>query len=181
MPDYQQAWHGVQLSYEYLESAHVSPFGRAMLHTYELYHPLSGVHRFVADEVDFSATPEPDAERDPGTEVGWLAAPLTIDRPEQSSSAANPEVSLSLDKVASLMAPELDKTRGSLDSWELIERVYSTDDPSAPAVLPPMSMLVTTIAIQGSALKLTATYGDPANFSVPKTTFKRSDYPGLQR
>ncbi len=181
MPTYQDPKHGVQMSWEYLEAAAVAPITRAMLSTFELYHPLSGRHRFVNDHADLLATLEADAPADGGLEVEWLAAPVTINRPEESDSAATPEISLSLDNVAGVMTAELKKTRGSLVPWELTERIYASDDTAGPAVLPPVTMLLSGVDIVGNAIVLRASFGDPANVNVPKLTFKRGEYPGLAR
>lgn len=180
MPHYRSARHGVQLSWEYLEAAFTARVDRPMLHTFELFHPLIGRRRFVADEVNLMATLEPDAPEDGGVEVEWLAAPLTVNRPEQSDSAASPETSLSLDNVAGLMQDALDTTRGSTDPWELTERIYAADDTGGPAVLPPVTTLLSKVGTQDAAVVLTASYGDFGNVSVPRTTFKRAEYP-LQR
>lgn len=181
MPTYTTATHGAQLAQAYLEAAAVAPINRAVLSAFELYHPLSGRHRFVANHEDLTATLEADAPADAGTAVLWLAAPLTINRPEQSDSAATPEISITLDNVAGVMSAELKKTRGLLVPWVITERIYATDDTSGPLVLPPTVMNVTSAAIAGDALNLTASFGDPANVSVPRITFKRTEYPGLAR
>jgi hypothetical protein len=152
-----------------------------MLHTFELFHPLSGRHRFVADQVDLVATLEADAPADAGVAVEWLAAPLTIVRPEESDTAATPEIAISLDNVAGIMSGELKKARGSLVPWELTERIYASDDTSGPAVLPPTTMLLASVDLVADAVILRASFGDPANVSVPALTFKRSEYPGLVR
>ena len=181
MPTYQTARHGAQMSWEYLEAAAVAPITRAMLSAFELYHPLSGRHRFVNDHVNLLATLEADAPADASTEVEWIAAPVTIGRPEESDSAATPEISLSLDNVAGLMAAELKLTRESLIPWELTERLYASDDTGGPAVLPPTVMLLSSVDISGNALAIKASFGDPANINVPRITFKRSEYPSLSR
>ncbi len=164
-----------------MEAAAVAPIGRPMLSAFELYHPLSGRHRFVADNEDLLATLEADAPADAGVEVEWLAAPLTINKPDESDSAATPEVSLSLDNVAGLMSAQLELTRGSLVPWVLTERVYAGDDTSGPAILQPTVMELSGVAIKGTALVIKASFGDPANVSIPRLTFRRSDYPGLVR
>ena len=181
MPTYKPARHGVQMSWDYLEAATVAPLGRAMLSGLELYHPLSGRHRFVNDHVDMVARLEATAPADANTYVEWLAVPVSINRPDESDSAATPEISLSVDNVAGVMTAELKKTRGSLVPWELTERVYASADLSGPAVLPPTVMLLNSVDIVGNALVLKANFGDPANVNVPRLTFKRSEYPGLMR
>lgn len=181
MPIYQDPRHGVSMSYAQMEAAAVALITRAMLNTFELYHPLSGRYRFVADHVDLLATLEADAPEDASTEVEFLKAPLTINKPDESDSAANPEISLSLDNVAGLMAAQLELTRGSLIPWQLTERVYASDDTSGPAILPPTVLELNSVGIKGAALIMRANFGDPANVSVPRLTFRRGQYPGLQR
>lgn len=181
MPTYQPPEHGARLSWELLESAAVAPIARKQLSTFEIYHPLSGRHRYVADEQDLLATLEATAPADAGLEVLWEALPLTVTKAEQSTSAATPEVTLSLDNVAGLMAKELDKTRGSLEPWVVTERLYASDDTSGPSVLPPTVMFITSVAMQDAIAALKASFGNPANVNVPRTHFNRLQYPGLTR
>jgi hypothetical protein len=181
MPVYDSPKHGAALSWAYLEAATTAPVARAMLHTFELYHPLSGRHRFVADQVDLLATLEAGAPADAGIEVEWMAAPLTILRPEESDTASTPQIAISLDNVAGLMGGELRRARGSLVPWMLTERVYASDDTTGPAVLPPTTMLLNSVDLVGDAIVIHASFGDPANVNVPALTFKRSQYPGLVR
>lgn len=181
MPALQPAEHGIQMSWEYLEAAVIAPTGRAMLHMFEMYHPLSGRHRFVANHEDVMATLEDEAPADGGTTVEWLGAPLSINRPDQNDSGQAPQLSISMDNVAGLMAAELDITRGSRVAWEITERIYASDDLSGPDVLPPTKVLITDVAMQDAALTIRARTSDPANVSVPALTFKRSEYGGLQR
>lgn len=181
MPTYQSPRHGVSMSYAQMEAAAVAPLQRAMLNTFELYHPLSGRHRFVADNENLLATLEADAPADASTEVEFLAAPLSVNKPDESDAAATPETTLSLDNVAGLMSAELDKTRGSLEPWPLTERVYASDDTSGPAILPPTVLEVESVAIKGTALAIKAGFGNPNNVNVPRRTFKRANYVGLVR
>lgn len=181
MPTYQAPRHGARLSFEYLESMSVSPLQRAMLQTLELYHPLSGRRRFVKDEQDLIARLEVDAPEHGGELVEFVAAPLTTDRPEQSADGSAPEMSISLDAVAGLMAPEFDKARGSIEPWVVTERMYASDDLDGPAVLPPSVYEVSNSVLQGAVLGLRASFGDAVNVAVPARTFTRAKYPGLQR
>lgn len=181
MPDYQPAEHGVSMSYAQMEAAAIAPVTRAMLNTFELYHPLSGRHRFCNDNQSFFGVLEDAAPEDAGELVEFLAAPLTINEPDESDSAASPEISLSLDGVAGAMAARLELTRESLVPWVLTERVYASDDNTGPAILPPTELELSSVGIKGSAVILKANFGDPANVSIPRLTFRRGQYPGLQR
>lgn len=169
------------MSWEYLEAATVAPLARAMLSTFEMYHPQSGRHRFVNDQTNLLATLEAAAPADAGLQVEWLAAPVMINRPEESDTAATPEISISLDNVAGIMGAELKKTRGSLEAWQLTERVYASDDTSGPAILPPVTLLLSSIDIVADAIVMKASFGDPANVMVPRITFNRKQYPTLAR
>lgn len=180
MPTYQPPVHGVEMTWERLEAAFVAPLQRPMLHTFELYHPLSGRHRFVADHADLRATLEADAPADAGLEVEFIAAPLTVNWPGQSD-VGKAEFNITLDGVAGLMEIELAKTRESLEPWVITERVYSGDDTSGPAQLPPAQLKLTSVKTVGAAVMLIADLSDSFNINVPALTFKRKEYPGLQR
>lgn len=180
MPDITRA--GVTLTAELQEAAAIAPLGRALLYAYELWHPsLSEPVRFVDDKEDLSAALESDAPRDPSTLVLFIACPLQMARPEESDTAANPTVSLSRPDVSGLLKAAFDLARGDVSSWELIERVYASDDTSGPAMLPVRTLEVSSVDISGSAGKLEASFDDDANESIPAITFRRAHYPGLQR
>jgi len=180
MPDIVR--RGVTLSEALQEAAAIAPITRAMLYAYELWHPtLSEPVRFVNDVEPLVATLEADAPRDPSTSVEFLACPLTLERPEESDSAATPTIALSRPDVAGLLKPLFDAARGSLESWTLIERVYASDDTSGPAMLPTLSFELSAQDTAGAQGKLSANFDDDANVAVPRITFKREEYPGLMR
>lgn len=181
MPTYAPIQHAVRLSWGYLEEATVAELRRPTLHTFELHHPMIGYRRFVQDQQDLVARLEADAPDSGGLEVTFMAAPLNDERPAQSATAGTPELSLTLGEVAGLMADALDITRGSTIPWTITERIYAVDDVTQPCVLPPVVFELTNTAIEGSALGMRAGYGDPVNVAIPATTFKRQEYPGLQR
>lgn len=180
MPDITRK--GVTLSEALQEAAAIAPITRAMLYAYELWHPtLSEPVRFVNDKALLLATLEDDAPRDAGEEVEFMACPLSLERPEESDTAATPTVALSRPDVAGVLKPLFDAARGSLDSWVLIERVYASDDTSRPAMLPPLSFELSAVDTAGAEAKLSASFDDDANVAVPRITFKREEYPGLMR
>lgn len=180
MPTYQPAEHGLQLSWERLEAAYVAPLQRAMLHHLELYHPRRGCHRFVADEVDSMATLEADAPDDAGATVEWIAAPLKIN-PKRQSDDGDGSWHISLDGVAGLMEIELADTRESLEPWELRCRIYASDDRSGPAQLPIERCFLDSVHTVGAAVQLKLDLSDSVNINIPGLTFKRREYPSLQR
>lgn len=180
MPDIVR--RGVTLAQALQEAAAVAPIYRQMLYCYELWHPtLSAPVYVVNDNADLLATIETTAARNANTEVEFLSCPMTVSRPEESDQPESPKISLSRPDLAGMMRPLLDAARGSLVPWVLIERVYASDDLSGPALLPPLEVELTNIDIVGSALQISAQFDDDGALAVPAITFRRADYPGLQR
>jgi Domain of unknown function (DUF1833) len=180
MPTYLPPLRGVSYSQAYAEAATVAPVTRAMLSAYELWHPtLATPVRFVDDMADLVATIEAGAPRNAGTAQTFVACPLSIGRPEESDAAATPEVTLSREGVSGLIKQALDGARGSLVPWVLIERLYASDDTTGPAKLPVLTYQLTGADIAGAVASMRASFADPANVSVPRMTFRRTEYPGL--
>lgn len=174
---------GVTLTEALQEAAAIAPLQRAMLYAYELWHPsMSEPVRFVNDIEDLVATLESDAPRDAGAAVEFIACPLEFKRPEESDTAASPTLELSRPDVAGLLKAALDTARSlPRQPWQLIERLYASDDLSGPALLPPLSLELQTVEVSGGAAGATALYDDDINVAVPRITFQRRDYPGLKR
>lgn len=182
MPTYDTPRRGLSYSEALLEAAFVAPTHRAMLETFEIFNAdgtPEGAIYLVSNPEDFAATKEAGADRDPGATVTYLAAPIVADKQEESDSAAAPEQALRLANVSGLASTALRLARGSLEPWELLERVYASDQPSAPALLPALSLLIGRAVITASEVAFTATYGDPANVSIPALKFRRAEYPTL--
>jgi hypothetical protein len=173
MPDIERK--GVTLTEALQESAAVAPIARAMLYAYELWHPsLTEPLRWVDDKADLLATLEADAPRNPGAEVEFMLCPIDAQRPEESDTAAAPRLAMG----------RLDTARDSADAlepWELIERVYASDDTSRPAMLPPRTMELTSMQIAGPAGSFEAAFDDDNGEAVPAIRFTRKEHPGLQR
>jgi hypothetical protein len=104
---------------------------------------------------------------------------LAMQRPEESDTDASPQVSLSREGVSGILKVALDTARGSTDPWELTERVYTTDDLSGPAKLPPMIYNLSAAQMASAGASISAGFGDFANVSVPTKTFRREKYPTL--
>jgi hypothetical protein len=184
MPIYKDPHHGISLSEALHEAAVTAPAGRAMLSTFELYHPTGtpdGPVYVVSNSEAITATKESGAARDAGVAVEWLPVAITINRPEESDTASTPQITLTVSNVSGLMSAALRAARGSLVPWELLEREYASDDLTGPAALPPLLLYVTNADIEGETLTLTASFGDSANVSIPRLTFRRAEYPGLVR
>lgn len=180
MPDIVR--RGVTLTEAIQEAAAIAPVQRVMLYAYELWHPtMSAPVRFVNDAAALTATLEAGAPRNAGAAVLFDACPIELKRPEESDTAASPTIDLSRGDVAGVLKAGVDAARGSLEPWQLIERVYASDDLSGPALLPPLSFELVRVDIIGTGAGVSAQYDDDFNTAVPRITFKRSEYPGLQR
>jgi len=181
MPTYRPEDHGARLSWELLEGINVLPLGRAFLSMFEFSHPDRPVRRYVVDNQDWLATLESTAPMNPGEEVLFEMLPISVNKPDQSSDSASPTITMAVDNVAGIMANEADLTRGSMKPWRVTERLYASDDLSGPVVLPPTTMLMSSLQLQETMASISAAYGDPANRGVPATHFNRFEHPGLTR
>ena len=184
MPTYKSPHHGVELSEALHEAAVIAPIVRVILETFELYHPIGtpdGPVYVVNDLQPLTATIEAGAARNAGTAVEFLACSVAVGRPEEADTNATPTITLTVSNVSGLMSDALRSARGSLAPWEIIERAYASDDTSGPAMLPPLQLYLTNADISGELLVISASFGDSANVSVPRLTFRRADYPGLVR
>lgn len=180
MPDIVR--RGVTLAEALQEAAAVAPITRQMLYAYELWHPtLAAPIYFVNDNQDLSAFIESTATRNPSTEVEFLSCPLSVSRPEESDQPASPKIAMSRPDLAGMLRPLLEAARGSIVPWVLIERLYASDDLTAPALLPPLEVELTSVDMVGSAVQISAQFDDDGALAVPAITFRRSEYPGLKR
>jgi len=180
MPDIVR--RGVTLTAALQEAAAIAPIGRVMLYAYELWHPtLAEPIYFVNSLEPLTATIEAGAARNASTEVTFDACPLSASRPEESDSGDTPKMTLSRPDIAAAIKQLVDASKGSLEPWVLIERLYASDATSAPALLPPLELELTSVDSAGGGAQVGAQFRDPANVAVPRQTFKRSEYPGLKK
>lgn len=172
------------MSEAYQQAAAIARVDRIMLFCYELWHEsLAAPIRFVDDKAPLEATLEDDAPRNAAEVVTFVACPLSMQRPEENDGTATPKISLARPDVGGLLKSALDAARatGSLEPWTVIERVYASDDTSRLARSPALVYELSEASIAGVAASISAQYDDDGNFAIPRTTFKRSAYPGLQR
>ena len=180
MPDIER--HGVTLGEALQEAIATARQDRAMLYAYELWHPtFTEPIYFVNNTEDLVATLEPNAPRAGSETVTFIACPVSLQRPEESDQAGVPKIVLSRPFISGLLKEALDTARGSIEPFEIIERLYASDDTSRPELLPPLTLEVTSVELAGINARLDATFGDFANISVPRAIFRRYQYPGLQR
>lgn len=186
MPVYLEPLNGIAISEAMAESAIGARVDRIMLSTFELWHPVMDAPiRAVVDTEPLVATLEATAPRNPLEAVDFKPTTMQIEFPEESESGNSPTLTLTVSNVSRMLKDVLDAIRDSLDpsvlygQWELIERVYASDDTTAPAKLPVLKLTVTKVRTQGPLSTLTAAYRDSANTAVPAVTFTPEAYPGL--
>lgn len=180
MPTYLPPRKGVRISEAYAAAAVSAPVQRAMLSAYELWHPtLAAPVRVVHNPDPIVATLEATAPRNPGEAVEFFAAWVQVGRLEESDGAASPEIQIQIDNVSGPMSDALDVARGSRELWEVIERVYASDDLSGPAQLPVLRLTLTAAGLAGPLCEFKASHGDPVNIDIPSVTFIPEEYPGI--
>lgn len=181
MPTYRTPVHGISLSEALAEAAAAAPVTRVMLTCLELSHPsLPAPIRLVADTDDVTVTHEAGAPIDPSSTATYLAAPITVGVPEQSPGAGSPEIQVTIGHVNGQVRLALEASRATRTPWTIVERQYASDDLTGPAVLPPLSLYVTSVDLQGDhTAVLRCSHGNPQVRAVPRLTFRSTEYSGL--
>lgn len=180
MPTYRPASYGIQLSEALSEAAAAAPVDRAIISVLEFRHPAHPPIR-VTDEPDgITVTHEAGAPLAPGQAVEYLQAPVSVSVPDEGPAAGSPRVTITLAMLNAEVKAALDATRESLARWTVTERLYASDDLTAPARLPPLTLEVTAVEFPGQPVaQLTCSFGEPSLRAVPGLTFRGSQYPGL--
>jgi hypothetical protein len=174
MPTYLDQQHGVSLSEAYAEAAACAPAGRAMLACYALNHPSFDAPVYiVSDHQNFTATLETSEE------VEFVACPVDVVPPEESDDGRSPTIAVRIDGVSRILADQLDLASGSLDLITITERIYASDDPSAPAVMPPLEMTLRDVTVSETTVTAQAGFSDPVNTGFPAKDYLAREYPGL--
>lgn len=177
--------NGVLFSVAYAEAIETANIKYAMLETFELHHPAfmqDGAHyvpRIVNDYVNFNAVLESTAIANPGEAVDFIACTVDATGPDESDSGAAPAVSISIDGVSSILAQQLDLATAALDPVLMTIRIYASNDPSAPAVLPVTTMTLRDVVVGETRVTARAVYFDATNQPFPRGEYRRSTHPGL--
>jgi len=174
VPTYLDAQHGVSLSEAYAEAAAAAPVQRVMLATYALSHPAWDAPLYIVNDFEpFTATLETVQV------VEFIPCPVEVTPPEQSDEGKAPMLSVRIDGVSGHIVRQLDLASGTLDSITLTERIYASDDPSAPAIMPPLVLVLRNVEASETTVSGQASFGDPANTGFPGKDYLSREYPGL--
>lgn len=172
--NYQDAKFGVSLAEAYAEAVASAPVGQVVLSTYEITHPtFTDRILIVNDYQPFLATLET------GEEVEFIPCPVLVTAPEQSENGATPSIDVQIDGVSAMLAARLDAALGTYEKIGIIERVYVSNDTSAPAVMPPLSLTLRDVEVNETTVKASAAYDDPVNKGFPAKDYGIREYPGL--
>ena len=186
MPTLQSAVNGVAFSVAYAEAMAMAPTTRVMLATYELRHPAfldaSGAlyaPRIVNDHQDLLATLEASAPLNAGAAVTFTALPVEVSGPDEHDTGSASTISISIDGVSALIVPQLDYALTTLVPVTITERIYASDDTSAPAVSPVLTMTLRDVVVTETRITAKALVYDPANIGFPRREYTIGQYPGL--
>lgn len=186
MPTYQPAQHGVSFSAAYAEAVAVAPDHRVLLETLEMRHSAfrdaAGqpyALRIVNDRAEFIGTLEATAPMDAGQAVPFEPLPVRIAGPDETDSAETPSIGIAIDGVSGHAAAQLDLAVQTLEPVYVTVRYYASDDPSGPAMLPVLTMILRDVEVGETQVTGRLAMGDPANKAFPRKEYLPSQYPGL--
>ena len=186
MPTYQDPVNGVAFSEAYAEAIATARIDRVMLATYELRHPAFEDEngdpmavRIVNDHADLTATLEATAPMDPGTAVLFTALLVEVSGPDEADGGQAPAIMFAVDGVSQLLVAQLDRALSALDPVTVTERIYASDDLTAPAVTPVLTMTLRDVQVTETRVTARAVFYDPSNRGFPKQEYTQAQYPGL--
>ena len=104
---------------------------------------------------------------------------MLVTSPEQSDSGETPSIDVQIDGVSGILAERLDAAMGLYEKIGIIERVYVSNDTSAPAIMPPLSLILKDVEVNETTVKASASYDDPVNKGFPAKDYNIREYPGL--
>lgn len=174
MPHYMDKRHGVTLADAYAEAAASAPAHRSIIYTYELTHPSFESRICIVNAFEgITATTEN------GESVDFVACPVQVIPPPENDNAEAPSITVSIDGVSAAVAEQLESAAKTYDLIKITERIYVSDDLSAPAVLPPLSLTLQSVSITATRVTAQARFTDPINRGFPRKDYLPREYPGL--
>lgn len=172
--NYQDEQFGVSLSEAYAEAVASAPADQVVLYTYEITHSTFEDRILIVN--DFHPL---FATLETGEEVEFIPCPVLVTAPEQSDNGASPAIDVQIDGVSGMLAERLDAAIVTHEKIGIIERVYVSNDTSAPATVPPLSLTLRDVEVSETTVKASAAYDDPVNKGFPAKDYNIREYPGL--
>lgn len=174
MPHYLDARHGVTLAQAYAEAAASAPLERSIVYTYELTHPSFTERICIVNGFD-----NVTANIETGERVEFVACPVQIVPPSESDAAETPTIDVAIDGVSAIVAEQLEAAAMAHEMIQMTERVYVSDDLTAPAVLPPLCLTLQNVSVTATRVTASARFTDPINRAFPRKDYLAREYPGL--
>lgn len=185
MPSYLDPRVGISQSQAFAEAATFA-YQDTVLFTLAFYHsaivdengdPMAIY--VVNDFEDFQAYVEADAPLDGGAEVTFVAVPMEITLPKEADQAGHGEVTIRISNVSRLLMPHLAAITQSMEPVVVIARVYMGFDPSGPAEMPPLRVVLRGAQATPTDITAQAGFGDVSNRRFPAIEYRRREFPGL--
>ena len=163
------------------EAYAAAPSNVVILHTLELRHPnFTQPARVVNDHNDLLARLEASAPENPLEYVTFQAFAWQMTLPGIDESAS-PEIVLVLDGVSDQIVKQLELAKQSQDVIEVTYRPFLSTDLSAPAMNPPLTLVMTQVTADSMRVTARVTYQDLANRAFPGIDYTAERFPGLIR
>lgn len=167
--------HGVSFSVAAAEGMHYATTGRVLLDCITLEHSaLAEPIRIVADHSDFACTLET------GEAVTFTRAGFDLQRLALSDTGT-PTLTLRFSGISGVAAQMLRQACRTTEPVILTLRVYASDQPQAPAELPPTRLEVVSVpSLTAASIELRCALEDAGNRAYPRKTYTRAEHPGLR-
>ena len=167
-----------------LQEAWVSmPAGTLVWETLEFLFTVAGVTtaaRFVNNRQAIDATLESDAPLDASTEVSFAPAAFSAVLPPLTESGGVPELQITTSNVGREMALHFQAAAFSPDPVQVIHRLYTSGDTSAPHTSPgPLRMDVYGISATAEAVTARCRWDDMAGRRFPRLEYVARRFPAL--
>lgn len=161
------------------EAYAAAPANVVIYHTLEIRHAsFASPIRVVRDLVDLDATLEASAPEDASTEVTFLAYSFDLVPPEVGAGGP-PQLAIEIDNVSREILANIELAMASTSLLEVIYRAYASDDLTAPANDPPLTLTIFSITATPMRIRAVAGFADLSNKRFPAETYTAETFPGL--
>lgn len=161
---------------EALKEAYASnTSGEVILYTIEIAHPTFAPIRIVKAQRDYQLTLEATAPANGGEEVTFKEYAFNFNLPLLNEKGI-PSIVFSIDNVSLDILHALDAAAHHTVPITLIQRIYLSGNPSAPAATP-TEMIVQFIDTDAKTMRLTAVFFDINNRKFPQRTYTADKFP----
>ena len=186
MPVFLPPRQGISQSNALAEARAFATKGEPILITLEIQHPTFRDDNnnptsifIVNDFTSLMATLEADAPIKPGEVVEFLPLQFKFTRPEESSSAAPPDITIEVQNATREIMRHVEHARESDAPVKIMVRTYLPSDTSAPHESPVPVFVVKSVTATMQTITIKAGFGNLINERFPKCDYTRDSNPGL--